>query len=54
MKYKNKLNCDLYSLALDIGVSQSTLYNYLNDYKKVSQKLKEKIENYLKKVDKLI
>lgn len=47
LKLKEKES--LYEIALEIGISESTLYNYLNDYKKVSRKSIEKIEIYFKR-----
>ena len=38
----------LYEIALDIGISESTLYNYINDYKKVSKKSENKIKEYFR------
>ena len=35
LKLKEKMS--LYEVAVDMGISESTLYNYLNDYKKVSK-----------------
>ena len=40
----------LFEISLDIGVSESSLYNYLNDYKEISKPIREKIESYLEKV----
>ena len=42
----------MYEIALDMGISEYSLYCYVNNYAKVSQKRKDKIQNYLKKVDK--
>ena len=39
----------LYDISLDIGISEATLYNYVNDYKKVGQKSIRKIEEYFKR-----
>ena len=47
-------NKSMYELALDIGISEYSLYCYVNNYKKVSAKRKKLIENYLKKVDKKV
>ena len=46
---KLKEKSSLYEVALDIGISESTLYNYVNDYKKISKKSIEKIRNYFKR-----
>lgn len=44
----------MYDLALDIGISQYSLYCYVNDFAKVSQRMKDKIQAYInKKVDKI-
>jgi hypothetical protein len=44
----------MYDLALDIGISQYSLYCYVNDFAKVSQRMKDKIQTYInKKVDKI-
>lgn len=47
LKLKEKES--LYEIALEIGLSESTLYNYLNDYKKISEKSIGKIERYFKR-----
>ena len=44
-----KEKTSLYEVALDIGISESTLYNYINDYKKISKKSKDKIRMYFKR-----
>jgi DNA-binding LacI/PurR family transcriptional regulator len=44
-----KKRMSLYDVALDIGISESTLYNYINNYKKISRKSLEKIEKYFRK-----
>ena len=44
---KEKLS--LYEIALDMGISEATLYNYVNDYKKISEKSIEKIRRYFKR-----
>ena len=41
-----KKKMSLYEIALDIGISEATLYNYVNDYKKISKKSVEKIKEY--------
>lgn len=44
----------MYDLALDIGISQYSLYCYINGFAKVSQRMKDKIQTYInKKVDKI-
>lgn len=43
-----KERMSLYEIALDMGISESTLYNYVNDYKKVSKKSVDKIRMYFK------
>ena len=47
---KLKEKKSLYEISLDIGVSNSSLYNYLNDYKELSKPIKDKIEKYLERV----
>lgn len=47
LKLKKRLS--LYDIALDIGISESTLYNYVNEYKQISKKSEEKIEKYLRR-----
>ena len=47
LKLKEKES--LYEIALEMGLSETTLYNYLNDYKKVSRKSIGKIERYFKR-----
>ena len=46
---KIKEQSSLYSIALDIGISESTLYNYINDYRKISKTSINKIREYLKR-----
>lgn len=43
---------NLFEIAMEIGISESTLYSYLNNYRPVSDNMKQKIENYFEKVDK--
>lgn len=38
----------LYSIALDIGISEYSLYCYVNNYNKVGVKTINKIREYLK------
>lgn len=46
---QNLLNTrSMYDLALDIGISEYSLYCYKNNYAKISDKMKNKIETYLK------
>jgi plasmid maintenance system antidote protein VapI len=47
LKLKKKES--LYEIALDIGISEATLYNYVNDYKKISEKSIDKIREYFRK-----
>lgn len=47
LSLKEKIS--LYEIALDMGVSESTLYNYVNDYKKISKKSRDKIRMYFEK-----
>jgi hypothetical protein len=47
LKLKEKES--LYEIALEIGLSEATLYNYLTDYKKISEKSIGKIERYFKR-----
>lgn len=42
-----KKKYSLYEIALDIGISESSLYNYVNKYKNVSRKIVNKIERFL-------
>lgn len=42
-----KKNKSLYNIALDIGISEFSLYSYMNDYKKVGPKTIAKIRDYL-------
>ena len=44
-----KKKTSLYDIALDIGISEATLYNYVNDYKKISEKSVDKIRKYFRK-----
>lgn len=48
LKMKSKKS--LYDIALDIGVSEASLYCYLNSYKKVGSKVLNKLESYLEGV----
>ena len=41
----------LYEVALEIGISESTLYNYINNYKEISKKSEAKIRDYFRKRD---
>jgi len=43
-----------YDIALDMGISEYSLYCYVNNYDKVSAKRRKLIENYLEKVDKKV
>ena len=45
---KLKKTKNMLMIALDMGISESSLYNYINNYKPVSKKMKNKIEDYLK------
>lgn len=47
LKLKEKES--LYEIALEMGLSEATLYNYLNDCKKISEKSIGKIERYFKR-----
>ena len=47
LKLKEKES--LYEIALEVGLSETTLYNYLTDYKKISEKSIRKIERYFKR-----
>ena len=47
LKLKKRLS--LYDIALDIGISESTLYNYVNEYKQISKKSEEKIKKYFRR-----
>jgi DNA-binding CsgD family transcriptional regulator len=47
LKLKEKES--LYEIALEMGLSETTLYNYLNDYKKISEKSIGKIKRYFKR-----
>ena len=42
----------LYEIALDIEVSESSLYNYINNYRKLGKKTLEKIRAYFERRDK--
>ena len=46
LKLKSKKS--LYEVAIDIGVSEASLYCYLNNYKKVGKKVLSKLEDYFK------
>lgn len=48
-----KERMSLYEIALDMGISESTLYNYVNDYKKVSKKSVDKIRMYFKEKERV-
>lgn len=48
-KVLEQQKCSLYSLGLDIGISESTLWKYRNGHA-ISKKSKDKIENSLKKL----
>ena len=48
-----KERMSLYEIALDMGISESTLYNYVNDYKKVSKKSIDKIRMYFKEKERV-
>ena len=37
----------LYDIALDIGISEASLYCYLNNYRKIGDKVLIKIREYL-------
>ena len=37
----------MYDLALDMGISEYSLYCYVNNYDKISQRRKQLIENYI-------
>ena len=41
----------MYEIALDMEISEYSLYCYKNNYAKISKKMKNKIENYLESVD---
>ena len=45
---KLKSQKSLYEVALDIGVSEASLYCYLSNYKKTGKKVLERLENYFK------
>lgn len=47
---KLKKTKSLYDIALDIGISESSLYNYVNKYKPVGKSITEKIERYINSV----
>ena len=47
LKLREKMS--LYEIAIEIGISETTLYSYINDYKKVSRKSIGKIERYFKR-----
>lgn len=46
--YQKKNNVTLFDLALDVGVSESTLYNIKNSYHNVSQNMLNKVEKFFK------
>ena len=46
-----KKSMSLYEVALEIGISESTLYNYINNYKEISKKSEAKIRDYFRKRD---
>ena len=46
-KIKAERHISTYNLALDIGVSYSVLYKYLNNMK-ITDRMKYKIENFIK------
>ena len=46
LNLKNRMS--LYEIALDIGISESSLYSYVNDYRKVSPRIVAKIREYLR------
>ena len=48
-----KERMSLYEIALDMGISESTLYNYINDYKKISKKSIDKIRMYFKEKERV-
>lgn len=48
-----KERMSLYEIALDMGISESTLYNYVNDYRKVSKKSVDKIRMYFKEKERV-
>jgi DNA-binding CsgD family transcriptional regulator len=39
----------LYEIALDMEVSESSLYNYINNYRKLGKKTLEKIRAYFER-----
>lgn len=43
-----KRDKSLYEIALEIGISEYSLYCYMNDYNKVSSKITNKIEKYVR------
>ena len=45
---KLKESKSLYEIALDIGISEYSLYCYFNRYNKVGSRVKNKIEKYFK------
>lgn len=47
-QYCNDNNCSLYDMSLDIGISESSLYSYIHRYKPISNKMRDKIEKFLK------
>ena len=44
---KLKETDNLYNMSLDIGISESSLYNYMTERRKVSTSILEKIKKYL-------
>jgi hypothetical protein len=46
LKLKSKKN--LYEVAGDIGISEASLYCYLSNFKKVENKILNKLEKYFK------
>ena len=47
LKFKERKN--LYEIALDIGISEYSLYCYINSYKKVGTRTIKKIKEYIEK-----
>jgi len=46
---KMKKDRSLFEIALDIGISESSLYNYVSDYKNISNKTLNKIKDYFRR-----
>ena len=44
-----KKDRSLFEIALDIGISESSLYNYVSDYKNISNKTLNKIKDYFRR-----